>query len=1169
MPSTPPSIQSPDDKAVSFTKNFNNYGIHYPKQVNQALSLIKPSAMLDNLSVLTKFPDRGANHTSGVQAANWIHAKVQTMAKKYHRNDVKVYFIETQYKDPMTGEERTLKQPSIIAKIGNSSKPGVVIGAHFDTVSCTEEGCIKDPYGPLPGANDDGSGTVTVIETMRTLLASGMQFKNPLYFIWYAAEEWGLIGSQSVVTAFINQSISISAVFHLDQTGYAYQNETTMWLENSRYVDSNLTHYLKTLITTYIKKPVNYSNCHGCSDHESWSFRGFKVVRPVETDYCSHYYPYHHSNEDTIDKLSLNHMTDYLELAVSFVIELAEPVLKNTLEYKQKSLIKIIPEIKHDTSKPLRDISDQSKPTLTNQQSTTPLQPPFTPITTEPVKKDFVAKTSLLAPLPVDLGVEFTGIGVGLGKYSPSGAPPDTNGAAGLSQYMQWANLALAVFNKADGNLIYGPVTLEKSLWKGFAPCDGSIPNYAPLGDTIIKYDQLADRWVITNPVMVQHYQPKMISWYYQCIAISTSGDATGSYHRYVYQFENFPDYGKLSMWPDAYYMTMSMYSYIGPPYYKGTKICAFNRKTMLLGQSTDTQCKQLTSDDGHPLPADLDGKTLPSSFTPAYFLGFNPHNKMQLWKFKIDWNNPHDSIFIGPIELKEVAPFVRACPTSLEMLTPCIPQPNTSITLNVLSDRLMYRLAYRQFSHYGSLVATHSISTANSISAMRWYQINIANSIASIPHVIQQGTYLPDTNNRWMGSIAMDKNGNIALGYSTSNKEDLFPSIAITGRGSHDPLNILRDEKILVRGHGAQLFSRWGDYTSMTIDPEDDCTFWYTNEYLQATSNFNWSTRIFSFSFPDCTCPLNNNNSTNEVTIYSAPTSSQKTEHADYNFPYDDGKWDENPQTHPETNEPIFIYRVYRDGIEIGSATFYKHPLLCRSETGDRHNLIATSGVLSSININAQSLHEVCEALPPTFWENVITSATQGAKHGAIRGVSQAIGYTLQARQVPKHIADRVQHFIYYGGYFLLSYHQHLAKIADNSWQSMLTATYQAVLDTGSILFINTFLNRFCKVTQQWGERATKRGYMKLGRTCSFFGNVSGYGRYAYSISRQGIEGAASILSGSVTQYAIERAGQAIANKFFKPAKASPKLSVSVSSSLSNTPLINEYPHTLTRLRQ
>lgn len=285
-----------------------NYKIQYETQVGQALKMINPQDMWADLTTLSSFPDRHATTDNGVKAANWIKTQIETMAKNTHHTDVKVYFVAT---------GTNYKQPSVVVKVGDSNEAGIVIGAHMDT--------IKSSYENSPGADDDGSGSVTTMEVARTILSSGMHFKKPIYFVWYSAEELGLIGSQYVVKDFKSKNIPVAAVMHFDMTGYAHQNEPTMWVMDD-YVNKELTAYVETLIKTYVKQPVKHSRCgYACSDHATWTKNGFAATIPAEAAY-EDTNPAMHSAQDTMDKLSLSHMTDYAKLGTAYAVELAEPI---------------------------------------------------------------------------------------------------------------------------------------------------------------------------------------------------------------------------------------------------------------------------------------------------------------------------------------------------------------------------------------------------------------------------------------------------------------------------------------------------------------------------------------------------------------------------------------------------------------------------------------------------------------------------------------------------------------------------------------------------------------------------------------------------------------------------------------------------------------------------
>jgi len=280
--------------------------LQYPGEVKQLLDAINPQNMWTLLTTLTEFRDRYANSGTGVQAAEWIQGQVLAMSAG--RQDVSVYTIPT----------GGYKQPSVILKIGNSNGPGVVVSGHMDTVS---------GWGifHMPGADDDGSGSVTVLEAARTVLASGMHFEKPIYFMWYAAEEEGLVGSDNVVGAFQDRHIPVDIALHFDMTGFESKNDPTMWLL-ADYTDPKVTNWLSTLVTTYVRQSVKLTKCgYACSDHASWTSVGVPAGAATETRFEDMNTSLH-TTGDKMDKLSLLHMTDYLKLAVSFVVEAARPV---------------------------------------------------------------------------------------------------------------------------------------------------------------------------------------------------------------------------------------------------------------------------------------------------------------------------------------------------------------------------------------------------------------------------------------------------------------------------------------------------------------------------------------------------------------------------------------------------------------------------------------------------------------------------------------------------------------------------------------------------------------------------------------------------------------------------------------------------------------------------
>ena len=438
---------------------------------------------------------------------------------------------------------------------------------------------------------------------------------------------------------------------------------------------------------------------------------------------------------------------------------------------------------------------------------------------------------------PVTTGLGFDGIGAGLGAYSPRYAPPDTTGAVGATQYVQWVNADIAVFDKSTGALATGFPKAGNVLFNGFGgPCETSND-----GDPIVQYDKAANRWVLS-----QFAVPGGTAGYWQCVAVSATSDATGAYYRYAFPYSQFNDYPKMGVWQDGYYTTFNMFT----SSFQGAKLCAYDRASMLVGNPATQQCFQLSASYGGVLPADLDGSTAPPTGAPNYMVA-KLSTSLAFWKFHVDWANPANTTLSAPVQIP-VAGFNAACSGGT-----CIPQSGTTQKLDSLADRLMFRLAYRNIGGVERMVVNHSVQV-NSTSkrntgnaAMRWYEIR---GMASAPSVIQQGSYSPDTKFRWMGSVAMDKQGNMAAGYSVSSSTT-HPALGIATRLAGDAAGTLGAESIVVQGGGSQLstLSRWGDYTHISIDPVDDCTFWYTGQYLKADGTFNWSTRIASFKIQGC----------------------------------------------------------------------------------------------------------------------------------------------------------------------------------------------------------------------------------------------------------------------------------------------------------------------------
>ena len=490
----------------------------------------------------------------------------------------------------------------------------------------------------------------------------------------------------------------------------------------------------------------------------------------------------------------------------------------------------MIAEVKHDVSAPLAEL-DRMTPARPYRFTPRILRIlPTGPATSsrlpEFASHDAALQAVALPPVAANLGLNIDGLGQGQYGFLLEFSPPDTNGAVGATQYVQWVNAEFAVFDKATGALLAGP-TQGNALWAAFGGgCEANND-----GDPIVQYDKIANRWILTQ------FSISTLP-YTQCVAVSTSSDATGTYNRYAFSFGNvdYGDYPKLGVWPDAYYMSFNLFN---GSTFVGADACALDRNAMLAGNPAQIVCFPQASTVNSLLPSDMDGTIQPASGEPAFFMNF-AKNVIQLWKFHADFATPANSTFTGPTVLP-VATFTTRC------FQFCVPQPGTTQTLDALGDRAMYRLAYRQFPNgVESLVFNHAISTG-----VRWYEVR---SPAATPSLFQQGTFAPDKNVRWMGSMAMDQSGDMALGYSVSSSS-VFPSIYFTGRVASDPSGTMEGEQLIMNGTGSQTggLSRWGDYSAMTIDPTDDCTFWYTQEYIQSNGSFNWNSRIANLSFPSC----------------------------------------------------------------------------------------------------------------------------------------------------------------------------------------------------------------------------------------------------------------------------------------------------------------------------
>jgi hypothetical protein len=453
--------------------------------------------------------------------------------------------------------------------------------------------------------------------------------------------------------------------------------------------------------------------------------------------------------------------------------------------------------------------------------------------------------------------------------------PPDTDGDVGPNHYFQMINLSFQIFDK-QGNSLYGPAD-NQTLWSGFI---GSWTGTND-GDPILLYDEQADRWIATQFAIETND-----GTYWELVAVSETGDPLGSYYRYAFQFPVFNDYPKLGVWPDGYYLSFNMFGG-----YRRAAVCSLERDAMLSG---DPDARMILFDmppGSEPwslLPADFDG-TPPPDGTPNYFAyamddAYGSGDYISIWAFVSDWENPDNSTFEEVTRLN-TEPFNSwFCNGSLGA---CLPQPPGGPLLEALSDRLMYRLQYRNFGDYQVMVTNHTVNAdGNGHAGIRWYELRDLND-GNGWFIYQQGTYAPDEHNRWMGSVAMDGRGYMALGFSIVSPTK-FPSIRYTGRSPNDPPGQMTFyEEEIMAGSGVQTGSaaRWGDYSMMSVDPVDDTTFWFTTEYVERTGQVSWQTRIAGFRMvEDNIAPTEVNdlvaiaNTTNSVTLQWTATGDNGT---------------------------------------------------------------------------------------------------------------------------------------------------------------------------------------------------------------------------------------------------------------------------------------------------
>ena len=426
------------------------------------------------------------------------------------------------------------------------------------------------------------------------------------------------------------------------------------------------------------------------------------------------------------------------------------------------------------------------------------------------------------------------------------GFPTDPNGDIGPNHYIQMVNTTFRIYDK-DGNSLLGPTNINQ-IWDGF----GGQCEDTNRGDPIVLYDQLADRWLLSQFAfdrMNIDADPdlEIVPPWFECVAISQGPNpVTDGWFRYAIQSPDtyFPDYPKLGIWPDAYYLTTVQTGGQGGGNY------ALDRVSMLAGGPANAiyfDTHVAPYNDERLLPVDMEGFTSPGAGDPGLFMRpDDTNNDIEIWEFQADFGNPMASTF----------GLAQSIGTAFDSSAGGAPQPTDDELIETIADRFLHRATYRIVGGVEMLLAQNLVDVDNTNhGGIRWYQLA---RIAGFWVVAQQGDHAPDTDHRWNASIAMDRDGSIALGYSVSSAST-FPSIRYAGRLAGDPLNTLpQGEGTLQAGSSSQnactspqpadCRSRWGDYSSMNVDPEDDCTFWYTNEYIGAGGSRR--TRIGSFRF-------------------------------------------------------------------------------------------------------------------------------------------------------------------------------------------------------------------------------------------------------------------------------------------------------------------------------
>jgi hypothetical protein len=424
---------------------------------------------------------------------------------------------------------------------------------------------------------------------------------------------------------------------------------------------------------------------------------------------------------------------------------------------------------------------------------------------------------------------------------------PDTSGAVGDLQFVQWVNVEYAVYNKASGVQEQGP-TPGNNFWSAAPGSPCSMHND---GQPVVEFDKTAGaagQWVVAQQVLE--------SPYYYCIAVSQTDDATGAFYPYAFQLPRlpageYPYYAKLAVWPDAYYASFNILNSSGK--FVGALVAAFDRTNMIAGGIARSPIffgPKPAGFAGQLLPSDFDGTVAPAPGEPNLYLGLDPNQEdLDVFQFHTVFG-ASGSTFTETAEVP-IAPY-QGCSSNPPQW--CVAERSPGRCLESIGDRLMFRLAWHNVAGTEYLVTNHTIMTSPGLVGVDWYAI--ANPSTS-PSIAYSGTVSDPKTSYWIGSIAMDHSGDIALGFSAASKA-LDPSIEYTGCAASGSTCTTTPPLTIVKGTGVQENSTlWGEYSQLSVDPIDDCTLWYTNEYIAASgSSPNWNTEIASFKFDSCVSP-------------------------------------------------------------------------------------------------------------------------------------------------------------------------------------------------------------------------------------------------------------------------------------------------------------------------